>query len=248
MGQVLSRYTSDLVEYNHVLTQRNALLKQLNERGGDLEQLAYWDEQLALSGGRIIHARIQTVQELEHLASRIHNALTRSQEILRLSYQPVYDALPDQPTQYSLPFDGTTDRSWVPVEKIQQSFLDSLNNLRKEEIARGVTTIGPHRDDLRLLSNGIDLGIYGSRGQGRSAILSLKLAEVAWMKEKTGQWPILLLDEVLAELDSDRRADLLGRLMEIEQALLTTTDLDMFHIDFVQNVKVWNIQAGQVMV
>jgi DNA replication and repair protein RecF len=223
-------------------------LKQLCERGGDLEQLAYWDEQLALSGGRIIHARIQTVQELEHLASRIHNVLTRSQEILRLSYQPAYEPFPNSPKQYSLPFDESMDRSGIPLVKIQQDFLECLYSLRKEEIARGMTTIGPHRDDLRLLNNGIDLGVYGSRGQGRSAILSLKLAEVAWMQGKTGQWPVLLLDEVLAELDADRRGDLLGRLMESEQALMTTTDLAMFHASFVKKAKVWNIQAGQVVV
>jgi DNA replication and repair protein RecF len=247
MGQVLPHYTSDLVEYNHVLTQRNALLKQLNERGGDLDQLTYWDEQLAFCGGRIIHARIQTVQELEYLASRFHNTLTRNQEVLRLSYQPAYEAHSDTPLQYSLPFDESLDRSRIPLVKIQQKFLECLHTLRKEEIARGVTTVGPHRDDLRLLGNGLDLGVYGSRGQGRSAILSLKLAEVSWMKEKNGQWPVLLLDEVLAELDADRREDLLERLVESEQTLLTTTDLDMFRTDFVQKSKVWNIQAGQVI-
>jgi DNA replication and repair protein RecF len=235
------------LDYNRVLTQRNALLKQLSQRGGDLEQLTYWDEHLASSGGRIIHARIQTVQELEHLASRIHNVLTRNQEILRFSYQPAYNASFEPPMQYSLPFNESVELSGIPLGTIQQDFLESLNSLRKEEIARGVTTVGPHRDDLRLLSNGIDLGVYGSRGQGRSAILSLKLAEVAWMKEKTGQWPILLLDEVLAELDSDRREDLLGRLMESEQSLLTTTDLDMFHTSFINKARIWNIQAGQVI-
>jgi DNA replication and repair protein RecF len=122
-----------------------------------------------------------------------------------------------------------------------------LSQARGEEIQRGVTRIGPHRDELRFVSNGVDLGIYGSRGQGRTAVLSLKLAEVTWMKEKTAQWPVLLLDEVLAELDPARRVDLLSRLMDSEQALLTTTDLDLFSADYVRRARVWQIQAGQVL-
>ena len=120
--------------------------------------------------------------------------------------------------------------------------------LRGEEIARGVTTIGPHRDELRFLSNGIDLGIYGSRGQARTAMLALKLAEVAWMQTKTGEWPVLLLDEVLAELDLPRRSDLLERLSQCEQALLTTTDLDLFSTGFVQQAKLWNVQGGRITI
>jgi len=118
--------------------------------------------------------------------------------------------------------------------------------LRGEEIARGVTTIGPHRDELRFLANGIDLGIYGSRGQARSAILALKLAEVAWMNAKSGHWPILLLDEVLAELDTERRYDLLARLDQSEQVLLSTTDLDLFAPEYVKKAVVWRVSGGRV--
>jgi DNA replication and repair protein RecF len=122
-----------------------------------------------------------------------------------------------------------------------------LETLRIEEITRGVTTIGPHRDDLRFLSNGLDLGIYGSRGQTRTAVLALKLTEVDWMKEKTGQWPVLLLDEVLAELDTLRRSDLLERLISFDQAILTTTDLDLFDNEFVERANTWRIQSGSVI-
>jgi DNA replication and repair protein RecF len=97
------------------------------------------------------------------------------------------------------------------------------------------------------LSNGVDLGTYGSRGQVRTGMLSLKLAEVAWMKDKTGHWPVLLLDEVLAELDLLRRADLLSRLSESEQSLLTTTDLDLFDPEFVQRATVWQVRAGRIV-
>jgi DNA replication and repair protein RecF len=100
---------------------------------------------------------------------------------------------------------------------------------------------------MRFLSNGIDLGTYGSRGQGRTAMLSLKLAEVSWMKEKTGYWPVLLLDEVLAELDPVRRNDLLSRLLTSEQSMLTTTDLELFSVEFVQGAQVWEIEGGRLV-
>jgi DNA replication and repair protein RecF len=138
------------------------------------------------------------------------------------------------------------DRSGISPEKIQQGFQESLERLHSEEIARGVTTIGPHRDDLRFLANGINLGAYGSRGQARTAMLALKLAEVAWLKEKTGQWPVLLLDEVLAELDAQRRTDLLERLADSEQSMLTTADLDAFSKDFIHHATLWRIHAGQL--
>jgi len=246
LAQAVPRYPTALAEYNRALTQRNALLKLLNERGGDPSQLAYWDELLTSSGASLIHARIQAIKGLERLATRLHSQLTRGTEVLRLSYLPAYDPLPRPERQYSLPIESPLDRSGIPLEKIQQGFYESLERLHSEEIARGVTTIGPHRDELRCLANGVDLGTYGSRGQSRTAILALKLAEVAWLKEETGQWPVLLLDEVLAELDAQRRADLLDRLTDIEQAMLTTADLEAFSKDFIRQATLWRILAGQL--
>jgi DNA replication and repair protein RecF len=147
-----------------------------------------------------------------------------------------------------LALDAPLDRSSLSVDKIQQGFLESLSRLRQEEITRGVTTIGPHRDELRFMANRIDLGTYGSRGQARTAMLAMKLAEVTWMREKTGQWPVLLLDEVLAELDQQRRSDLLARLTQCEQSMLTTTDLDLFEAQFVQSSAVWQVEAGRLEV
>jgi DNA replication and repair protein RecF len=246
LAQVLPNYAAVLSEYNQVVTQRNALLRQLGDRGSDPSQLLYWDEQLSVLGAQIVHARIQAIKELERLAARVHSELTRGEEVLRLSYLPAFDPLPQQRMQYTLPIDAPVDRSALGLEKIQRSFMEKLEIVRSEEIARGVTTIGPHRDEMRFLGNGIDLGIYGSRGQSRTAVLSLKLAEVLWMQEKTGQWPVLLLDEVLAELDPTRRVDLLTRLETSEQALLTTTDLDLFSGDFVANATLWQVQGGRI--
>ena len=251
LSQTRPHYAAVLAEYHRILTQRNALLKLLAERGGDSQavsaQLEYWDEQLANYGAQIIQARIQAVHELERLASRIHRDLTRNQEVLRLDYQHSFDPLPERPQQLAMPLKDPVDRSELSLEFIQQGFLGCLRKARPEEIARGVTTSGQHRDELRLLSNRIDLGTYGSRGQARTAVLSLKLAEVAWIKEKTAQWPVLLLDEVLAELDPDRRLDLLERLLASEQILLTTTDLDLFPSGFVEKATTWNIQAGRIL-
>jgi DNA replication and repair protein RecF len=246
LAQVLPRYATVLSHYNRTLTQRNALLKQLAERGGDESELAYWDERLAVYGSQIVYARIQSIRELETLAARMHSHLTRGKEVLRLDYQPAYDPLARRSNQYTLPLDAPVDRSNFPLEKIQQGFLECLKKLHREEIGRGVTTVGPHRDELRFLGNGIDLGTYGSRGQARSAMLSMKLAEVDWMKEKSGQWPVLLLDEVLAELDTHRRDDLLARLLTSDQALLTTTDLDSFSDEFISRSSVWHIHAGRL--
>lgn len=246
IGQVIPSYVSDLSAYNRTISQRNALLKQLAERGGDPAQLAYWDEQLSELGARVMYARIHAIQELERLARRKHSELTRGKETLRLAYLPGYDPLPQPPLQYALPMDAPADRSRISLEQIRTGFLDCLTSLHHEEIQRGMTTVGPHRDEFRFLSSGIDLGTYGSRGQGRTAVLSLKMAEVDWMKAKTGQWPVLLLDEVLAELDPARRSDLLTTLLSSEQALLSTTDLDLFNQDFVGHARIWAVAGGRV--
>jgi DNA replication and repair protein RecF len=124
--------------------------------------------------------------------------------------------------------------------------LACLEKARLEEIARGITTIGPHRDDFRFISNKIDVGVYGSRGQARTAVLAVKLAEVAWIKNKTGRWPVLLLDEVLAELDSERREDLLGRLSEAQQVLSTTTELDAYSHEFARDAAIWFVREGRL--
>lgn len=246
LAQVISYYPAALTAYHRALTQRNALLKQLNERGGDPGQLSFWDEQIATYGAQIIFARIRSIQEIELEAALIHRDLSGGNEILRLCYQPSYDPLPQNPAQFSLKIDTPVDRSRIPLEQIQAGFLKKLAGLRREEISRGLTVIGPHRDELRFQGNGVDLGTYGSRGQVRTAMLSMKLAEVTWMKSKTGQWPVLLLDEVLAELDAGRRRDLLTRLLESEQVLMTTTDLDLFDPEFVGKSRVWKIEGGRI--
>jgi DNA replication and repair protein RecF len=207
-----------------------------------------WDETLSRLGAQIILWRIQAVQEIERLAARVHSQLTRGSEVLRLAYEPAYDPLPKPNGQLGLKMDTAVDRSGLDLKTIEAGFRERLTQIRSEEIVRGVTTVGPHRDELRFLTNNIDLGDYGSRGQVRTTLLALKLAEVQWMKERTQEWPVILLDEVMAELDSQRRADLLKYIGETEQVLFTTTDTSLFSQEFIEKTEVWDIYDGTVQV
>ncbi len=246
LSQAVPAYAGVLNEYTQALTQRNALLKTLSERGGEASQLDVWDETLARLGTQIIQWRIEAVQQIERLAARIHRELTHGGEVLRLSYEPAYDPLPNPAGQIGMKLTTDLDRSSLKLDEICNGFLSRLKELHSDEITRGVTTIGPHRDDLRFLANGIDLGDYGSRGQVRTTLLALKLAEVNWMKERTGEWPVILLDEVMAELDLQRRADLLKYTGDSEQVLFTATDVHMFAPEFVEKSEVWKVQDGSV--
>jgi len=248
ISQVSPRYVQNLSDYRQTLSQRNALLKQLAERGSDPDQLAIWDGMLARHGAFLMHERIQAIRELEDATKRIHYDLTDGKEVLRLDYQPAYEPLAEPEGQIALPVSTIPDRSGLTQEQIESGLLDALKKLQREEILRGVTTIGPHRDELRFLSNQVDLGNYGSRGQGRTALLAMKLAEVSWLRERTGEWPVLLLDEMLSELDTQRRADLLSSLSACDQAILTSSDISMFEPAFVASHPVWKVSGGMVSV
>ncbi len=246
ISQVSPRYVQHLSDYSQTLSQRNALLKQLGETGGDPGQLAVWDGMLARYGAFIMIERIQTIREMEEEAKRIHYDLTHGQEVLRVDYQPAYEPLSLPDGQMALPVSAVADRSGISLEEIEKGLVNALKDRQREEIARGLTTIGPHRDEMRFLSNHIDLGDYGSRGQGRTALLALKLAEVNWLNQRTGEWPVLLLDEIMSEMDVQRRADLLDSLSQCDQAILTSADLSMFEQSFVKTHPVWRVTGGVV--
>jgi DNA replication and repair protein RecF len=243
-SQADALYTDALAEYGKVLTQRNALLKRLQEGEADVDELAFWDEQFAQHAAQIMRRRILGLRELEALAAPIQSDLTRGEEALRLAYLPTYDPFSQAAQQLDLPLAAQPDWSALSLEKLRQGLQSALLRLRREEIGRGMTLIGPHRDDFSFLSNGIDLRPYGSRGQIRTAMLATKLAEVKWLRERTGTWPILLLDEVLAELDIERRDDLLAVVSDAQQALLTTTDLGMFGEQFYRQATLCQVNAG----
>jgi DNA replication and repair protein RecF len=252
LSQVDVEYAEALDLYGEVLSQRNALLKQLAETGGTLDygtdQLIYWDEQLASAGTTLTMRRQTLIAELEELADRLHRDLTRERHTLRLRYQPAFN--PDHPTstiyQRDLNLDLPTRSPEATFEQARKSFLKQLEARRGEELARGTTLVGPHRDELRFIGDEIDLGIYGSRGQQRTAVLALKLAEVQWMRAKINDWPILLLDEVMAELDAQRRGFLLNQINGANQAILTSTDPEMFTAEFRARARLLKVRKGQI--
>ncbi|OJX46126.1 MAG: hypothetical protein BGO78_04385 [Chloroflexi bacterium 44-23] len=240
LAQIVPGYAQALSEYSQILSQRNALLKQLAEGNSDLTLLDYWDSLLAERAVLIMQARLNAIHEIELIAAEFHRKLANDQEILTFSYLPAF-------------FEGafssidiTRSLDIISREDAITVFLKNLASRRRDEITRGVTTLGPHRDELRLKANSIDLGDYGSRGQVRTALLSLKLAEVGWMKQQTGHHPLLLLDETLAELDQNRRDQLLSSIEEGQQAILTTTDLKLFAQKFVKRATIWHIRQGIV--
>jgi DNA replication and repair protein RecF len=241
-------YGEAAAQYSRVLAQRNALLKQIHEAGygSNGDQLAFWDQQLAELGAAIIRGRALALRELEHFAETIHTDLTRGTERLRLDYLPSFDPQHASTGQLGLPIGAPVDHTAIPRESLHDGLLEVLHASREEEIARGITLVGPHRDDFRIRASGIDLTTYGSRGQNRTAILALKLAEIEWMRQRTGEWPVLLLDEVLAELDSDRRSSLLDRVDAAEQAILTSADLGLFGAAFRARATIWQISGGRL--
>jgi DNA replication and repair protein RecF len=237
LAQVVPGYAKVLSEYMQTLNQRNALLKQIAERNTDSSQLSYWDNMLSEKGAYLFHERIKAINEIENLANQIHRSLTSDQEILQFTYQP---ALPDSMQSLIL-------QEAIPsISDLKDNFLQALQQKQIEEISRGITTIGPHRDELRFLINDVDLGNYGSRGQIRTTMLSLKLGELEFMKDRSGEQPVLLLDETLAELDHHRRDKLLQSILHGDQTLLTTTDLKLFDQDFTSKSSIRHIQQGVI--
>ena len=240
--QVDAAYAAALAAYTRVLAQRNALLKALHDRRSNgAAQLEFWDGQLCLHGAQLLARRVLAIAEIQTHAAPLHRELAGGSAQLRLDYRPSYAAVPLQPGMFA-----EAAPAQPGVEEISAGMLVRLRALRAAETARGTTLIGPHRDELRFMEDGVDLGLYGSRGQGRTAVLALKLAQMAWMHTRTGEWPILLLDEVLAELDQQRRSQLLRHVTGAEQLLLTTADANLFDAPFRAHAQVWEVLAGTV--
>jgi len=232
--QIDREYCRRLSRYNQLLPRRNRLLRQLGERGGDPEQLTFWDEQLASYAGPIIARRGRAVEILAMETKRIHAELTGGDETLELTYLPSF--IPEGDSQTP-----------IGAEGIGEGYLDRLRETRLREIAAGMTLIGPHRDDLGFAIAGHDLGQFGSRGQQRTASMALKLAEVELMVEETGEQPILLLDDVMSELDERRREYLSDILTRAQQAIITTTDLKDYMPAFLEQVTLWHVTGGSLL-
>jgi DNA replication and repair protein RecF len=246
LSQVDKAYFHALHTYEKVLPQRNALLRRIADKGASVDELNYWDQKLVEAGSTIIAGRQRFLRELEVDAQKAHHDLTGKIETLTLQYQPSFMPTVENTGQLSFNTLGLDLHRELDPTSIAPQFADRLKSSLRESIDRGVTLFGPHRDELRLFINGRDAGLYGSRGQARTAVMALKLAELSWMKERIGEWPILLLDEVIAELDSKRRAFLLERVTGVTQTLLTTTELEIFSPSFLERASIWHVQDGQI--
>ena len=252
--QMSPDYCRALSHYQKVLTQRNALLRNLAERGrsGDAgAQLRYWDEKLVESGGLVIARRQWLIHELEKDAAVLHLDLSGGVERLHMRSLPSFDP-GRQPASRGavistakLREQGVSYPDLTP-EQARASFLAHLYAGRDRDMAAGMTLIGPHRDDLGFYLGERNLRAYGSRGQQRTAALASKLAEVAIMTRVSGEAPILLLDDVMSELDATRRAMLLEVIPQVRQAIVTTTDWDYFSSGLLDAANRLQVQEGRL--
>ncbi|WP_119072812.1 DNA replication/repair protein RecF [Aggregatilinea lenta] len=245
--QTDNEYCRALATFDKVLVQRNALLKRISDREASPGELGYWNDQITESGATLVAGRQQLLRQLEVKARRIHDELSGGDEDLELKYLPGFSPTAETNGQMSFDVLGLDLHRQLGAQEIAAQFQSRLEEIQGEEIARGMTLIGPQRDELRLMVNGHDLGLYGSRGQARTGVMSLKLAELEWMHDAIGEWPVLLLDEVVAELDARRRAYLLDRVSEASQVLLTTTEPDIFTPGFLNNTTRWQVSQGQII-
>lgn len=244
--QVEAAYLAALDTYERVLPQRNALLRRIAEKQAAPAELPYWDEQIVTAGSVLIAERQRFLREMEYTAQKAHLDLTGRDELLTLVYQPSFAPTAGGEGQLSFSALGLDLHRELTADQIAPQFADRLKAEQRESIQRGATLSGPHRDELRLHINDHDCGLYGSRGQARTAVMAIKLAELAWMKARIGEPPVLLLDEVVAELDARRRAYLLGRIDGEAQTIATTTELDIFSEDFLARAAVWEVDGGRI--
>lgn len=211
-------YLYNLTKYNKILNQRNRLLKDINFRPELLDTLAVWDMQLIEYGRKIIRTRKEFVQELNEIVYEIHKNISGNKEELILKYEPD-----------------------VSEEELEVE----LNRCREKDLKFGQTSTGPHRDDLCFLIHDIDVRKFGSQGQQRSCALSLKLSEIELVKKSIKETPVLILDDVLSELDSNRQNFLLNSIHDI-QTLITCTGLDEFVRNRFEINKIFKVVNGTV--
>lgn len=219
--QIKPSYYVNLNRYKKVLAQRNAYLKEYDIDEGVLD---IWDMQLAEYGSKIIEHRKEFVKKLNIISGSIHKDITNKKENIEVIYEPNIEY----------------------CNNLQEIYYKELKLNRSNDIKRRNTGKGPHKDDLKLLSNGIDIRHFGSQGQQRTAALSLKLSEIKLIKEETGENPILLLDDVLSELDRERQNFLINSL-EDTQIFITTTEISEEVESSLGNIKYFIIENGKII-
>lgn len=231
-------YAHILQEYTRVLRQRNALLKQgvSAERSGqanegdrlDPAQLAIWDAQLATIGSHIIRRRARVLERLAPLAQAWHQNISDRAEHLDIRYAPNVPLMQDDPNA------------------IQQAFLEKIQQRSIVERHQGTTIVGPHRDEVEFTINQTPARQYGSQGQQRTLVLALKLSELKLIESVIGEPPLLLLDDVLAELDLNRQHKLLETIQDHFQTLITTTHLNAFDAEWLNSSQILTVNSGNI--
>lgn len=228
IGQVYPGYLHDSAQYQKVLAQRNHFLKQSGP-GSHAGMLEVWNEQLARLGVKIVKKRQCFIEKLQAWAEQIHTGITGGQEHIRIVYRPSLDLSQEE--------DET-----ILFEK----FMLKLCEVKEQEFRRGTTLIGPHRDDMLFFINGKEAQTFGSQGQQRTTALSVKLAELELICEETGEYPILLLDDVLSELDRNRQTQLIETIRDKVQTFITTTGIESIDINKIGHAAVFQVQGGSV--
>ena len=222
ISQIYPAYDERLSKYEKIRIQKNNLLKSEEI---DYTLLDIYNEQLAVTGANIIFLRKKFLREIETIAAKKHQTISDS-ENFELSYTcPFYE-----------------------IEEINQYLREELANRKSEEIARRQSCVGPHRDDIEFKINGIDAVKFASQGQQRTLVLALKLGELEIIKQKTGFSPILLLDDVLAELDEIRQNYLLKSIEADTQTIITSVDTILFEDEFLKDVEIYSIESGAIKI
>lgn len=216
-------YYSNLARYKKILLQRNHLLKQdtINQ-----ELLSVWNQEFSAAGARIIKEREVFVKKLDRISREIHKKITEDKEILTINYES-----------------NVACRETLAEQT--EEFLVKLERNAKNDLFRRTSTVGPHKDDLKIMIDGIDIRTFGSQGQQRTAALSLKLAEIEIIKEETGEMPILLLDDVLSELDFSRQKFLISALSEV-QLFITTTEISDYIRETLSDNFIFVVEDGKI--
>jgi DNA replication and repair protein RecF len=229
-------YAHILNQYNQVLKQRNALIKktysdqdEASASPPDPTQLALWDAQLAALGTRVIRRRARAIQRLAPIAQAWHQAISGQREELTITYQPNVPMERDDP------------------ETLQASFLDKIQARAIAERHQRTTLVGPHRDDIDFTIDDTPSRQYGSQGQQRTLVLALKLAELELIEAVIGEPPLLLLDDVLAELDLNRQNQLLEAIQDRFQTLITTTHLGAFGSEWIRSSQILTVNGGKIV-
>jgi len=229
ISQVNPGYFSQLQKYQKILNQRNHLLKRMIGREKALAELEIWNMQFLNMCEKIIQKRLQVVEKLTPLTRLMQRKLTGGQENLEFKY--LFNRQQEIKNGY-------------PIRDI---LITEMEKVQKEELLRGITLCGPHRDDLLFILNGINLKSYGSQGQHRTAVLAIKLAELEFFKGESGEYPLLLLDDVLSELDQERRACLIKIIEDkLIQCFITTTEDVQFLWKNKKNIASFYVEKGSL--